>query len=92
MWLIRLRTITIICEVDRWAHEITEDDIAAGRRSGNRRYQAICGYHFKLPAPRVATSAPPCQECAAVLAAANQPGPTTRRTYHPRHRLRWRWS
>ena len=36
----QLRTVTIICELDRRAHEITEDDIAAGRRSGNRRYQA----------------------------------------------------
>lgn len=28
--------------------------MAAGRRSGNRQYWAICGYHFMLPAPRVA--------------------------------------
>jgi hypothetical protein len=88
----QLRTITIICEVDRWAHEITEEDVAAGRRSGNRRYQAICGYHFKLPASRVVIAAPPCEQCAAVLVAANQPEPTAHRTRRPRRRLGWWWS
>lgn len=86
----RLRTITIICEVDRRAHEITEEDVIASHRSGNRRYQAVCGYHFKLPAPRVAIGAPPCEQCAAVLAAANQPEPTAHRPERPSHRLGWR--
>ncbi|MBV9011962.1 MAG: hypothetical protein JO272_07920 [Pseudonocardiales bacterium] len=72
-WAAQPRTITIICEVDRRAHEIIEEDVAAGRRSGNRQYWAICGYHFMLPAPRVAIAAPPCEQCAAVLAGRNRP-------------------
>ncbi|MBV9012465.1 MAG: hypothetical protein JO272_10525 [Pseudonocardiales bacterium] len=47
--------------------------MAAGRRSGNRQYWAICGYHFMLPAPRVAIAAPPCEQCAAVPAGRRRP-------------------
>lgn len=69
-WAAQPRTISIICGMDGRAHEVTEQDVAAGRQTGNRQYRAICGYRFMLPAPLVALAGRPCAKCAAVLAGA----------------------
>jgi hypothetical protein len=69
----RLRTVSIICGMDGRAHEVTEQDVAAGRRLGNRQYRAACGYQFMLPAPLVALAGRSCARCAAVLAGRRRP-------------------
>lgn len=88
----RLSTVTITCWVDGRAHEVTEENVAAGRRLGNRQYRAICGYRFVLPPALVALTGRPCARCAAVLVKANQPEPAADRVRHPGHRQPgWWW-
>ncbi|MBV9164165.1 MAG: hypothetical protein JO281_22045 [Pseudonocardiales bacterium] len=87
----RLSTVTITCWVDGLAHEVTEENVAADRRCGNRRYRAVCGYRFALPPPLVTLAGQPCARCAAVLGKANQPDPAAGRVRHPGHRRPGWW-
>jgi hypothetical protein len=75
----RLVTVSITCWVDGLAHEVTEEDVAAGRRCGHRQYRAICGYRFFWPAALVVLTGQPCARCAALLAAARGAHPTVGR-------------
>jgi hypothetical protein len=88
----RLSTVTITCCVDGLAHEVTEEDVAAGRRCDDRRYRTVCGYRFVLPAPLVALTGRPCPRCAAVLVAARGPQPTAGQVRRPGDRQPgWWW-
>ena len=88
----RLSTVTVTCGVGGLAHEVTEENVAAGRRLGNRQYRAICGYRFPLPPPLVTLTGRPCARCAAVLVRANQAEPATGRVRHSGHRQPgWWW-
>ena len=82
----RLFTIPITCYFDRRAHEVTDKNIAAGRRTGH--YQALCGYRV-VAAAMAAPVGRPCAECTAVVVASRLPlGPAR----HGRHRRPgWLW-
>jgi hypothetical protein len=60
----RLFTIPITCHVDRRAHEVTDENTAAGRRTGH--YKALCGYRV-IAAAMAAPVGRPCPEYTAVL-------------------------
>lgn len=77
----RLFTIPITCYVDRRAHEVTDENIAAGRRSGH--YEALCGYRV-IAAAMAAPVGRPCRECVAVVVAARSPAVPARRGRHRR--------
>jgi hypothetical protein len=62
----RLFTIPITCYVDRRAHEVTDENTAAGRRTGY--YEALCGYRV-IAAAMAAPVGRPCPEYTAVLVA-----------------------
>ncbi len=82
----RLFTIPITCYVDRRAHEVTDENTAAGRRTGY--YEALCGYRV-IAAAMAAPVGRPCPECTAVLVASRPP---TRPARHGRHRHPgWLW-
>ncbi|MBV9163350.1 MAG: hypothetical protein JO281_17745 [Pseudonocardiales bacterium] len=87
----RLSTVTVTCGVDRLAHEVTEEEVAAGRRCSNRQYRAVCGYRFMVPAPLVVLTGRPCARCAAVLAEADPPEPAAGRVRRSRHRRPGWW-
>jgi hypothetical protein len=73
----RLFTIPITCYFDHRAHEVTDENIAAGRHTGH--YQALCGYRI-VAAAMAAPVGRPCPECIAVLIASRpRPGPRHRR-------------
>jgi hypothetical protein len=80
----RLFTIPITCYYDRRAHEVTDENIAAGRRSGH--YEALCGYRV-IAAAMAAPAGRPCPECVAVLVAARSLAVPARRGRH--RRLGW---
>jgi hypothetical protein len=81
----RLYTTAITCGVDGLAHEVTDENMAAGRHAG--RYQALCGYRV-LAAAMAAPIGRPCSRCTAVLEA-RQPTGTA---WRPRHRRPgWLW-
>ncbi|MGH3922325.1 MAG: hypothetical protein ACRDTT_05560 [Pseudonocardiaceae bacterium] len=83
----RLRTIPITCCVDGQAHDVTDENVAAGRTG---EYLALCGYRV-VAAPLVAPVGRPCAKCTAVLVAAHQPQPS-RPVRRVRHRQRgWLW-
>lgn len=67
----RLYRIPITCCLDGRAHDVTDENVAAGRTAGGR-YQALCG-HVVLPAALVAPIGRPCALCATVLAMAHRP-------------------
>jgi hypothetical protein len=89
----QLITVSITCWVDGLVHEVTEEDVAAGRRCGHRQYRAICGYRFFWPAALVVLTGQPCARCAAVLATAREPDLTAGRVRRWCHRQPgwWRW-
>jgi hypothetical protein len=82
----RLRTIPITCGVDGQEHEVTDENMAAGRHAG--RYQALCGYRV-VAAAMVAPAGRPCFQCTEVLAAAQRPAGPARRGRH--HWNGWLW-
>jgi hypothetical protein len=61
----RLYTIPITCCLDGRAHDVTDQNVAAGWRAGGR-YEALCGY-VVVPAAMVAPIGRPCARCAAVV-------------------------
>ncbi|MGB8198944.1 MAG: hypothetical protein WCF33_04485 [Pseudonocardiaceae bacterium] len=77
----RLFTIPITCYFDRRAHEVTDENIAAGRQSGH--YQALCGYRV-IAAAMAAPVGRPCPDCVAVLVASLPPTCPARRGRHRR--------
>ena len=82
----RLFTIPITCYIDRRAHEVTDENTAAGRRTGY--YEALRGYRV-IAAAMAAPVGRPCPECTAVLVASRPPTDPAR---HGRHRRPgWLW-
>jgi hypothetical protein len=77
----RLFTIPITCYIDRRAHEVTDENIAAGRHFGH--YEALCGYRV-IAAAMAAPIGRPCPECVAVVVAARAPAAPARRGRHRR--------
>jgi hypothetical protein len=83
----RLYTIPITCCLDGRAHDVTDQNVAAGWRAGGR-YEALCGY-VVVPAAMVAPIGRPCARCAAVVAS-HRLTPTT--VGRSRRRQRgWLW-
>ena len=80
----RLFTIPITFYFDHRAHEVTDENIAAGRRAGH--YQALCGYRV-IAAAMAAPVGRPCPECVAVLLASRPSTGPARRGRH--RRLGW---
>lgn len=78
----RSGTIPITCARDRHAHDVTDESLIAGQRTG--RYQARCGY-LGCAAALTAPIGRPCPECTATSLTA-----TTRPDRRSRHR-RPRW-
>lgn len=88
----RTGTIPITCVRDGQAHDVTDDNLTAGQRTGE--YQAVCGYLVSAAA-LVAPIGRPCPECTAVSVTAatgparrsrhRQPG-WLRRILHPRRK------
>ncbi len=89
----RLDTIPITCRLDGQAHDVTDDNVATGRSTGE--YEALCGYRV-VAAPMVAPVGRPCAKCTAVLVSRG-PASATARVRRPRHRHRsggggrWGW-
>jgi hypothetical protein len=83
----RLYTIPITCYFDRRAHEVTDENIVAGRQTGH--YEALCGYRI-IAAAMAAPVGRPCPECTAVLVAARLPTGPARRGRHRRPGWLWR--
>ncbi|MGH3869887.1 MAG: hypothetical protein ACRDQ4_28060, partial [Pseudonocardiaceae bacterium] len=77
----RLFTIPITCYFDRRAHEVTDENIVAGRRAGH--YEALCGYRV-VAAAMAAPVGRSCPECVAVVVAARSPAVPARRGRHRR--------
>lgn len=73
----RLYTIPITCRLDGQAHDVTDENVAAGQRTG--QYAALCGY-VVVAAPLVAPVGRPCPKCSAVSK------PTTAAVRQPRRR------
>ena len=69
-------TIPITCCLDGQAHQVTDEDVAAGNRAGE--YRALCGYGV-WASPLAAPVGRPCGRCRAVAAAAQPAVPPTRR-------------
>ncbi len=59
----RSGTITITCSLDGQAHDVTDDELAAGQHTG--RYQAVCGYLVSAAA-LAAPIGRPCPECTTI--------------------------
>ena len=88
----RLVTVSITCWVDHLAHEVTEENMAASRRSGHRPYRAIRGYQFVWPVALVTLTGQPCPKCAALPLAPREPNPTAGRVRRWGHRQPgWWW-
>jgi hypothetical protein len=77
----RLFTIPITCYFDHRAHEVTDENITAGRRTGH--YQALCGYQV-IAAAMAAPVGRPCPVCVAVLVASRPSTSPARRGRHRR--------
>ena len=74
--------IPITCSLDGQAHNVTDDSLKAGQRTGC--YQALCGH--RVSAAALATPlGRPCAECTAV-STAEQQVPTVRSRRRFRHR------
>ena len=73
----RLYTIPITCHVDGQAHDVTDDNVAAGKTTGE--YTALCGY-VVVAAPLVAPLGRRCERCTVVSTPAMAP------VGRPRHR------
>ncbi|MGH3754644.1 MAG: hypothetical protein ACRDRP_18490 [Pseudonocardiaceae bacterium] len=84
-------TIPITCRVDGQAHDVTDGNVATGRRTG--QFPALCGY--------VVMAAPigqPCPRCTAIMIARRSASAVTgvRRSRHRYRRYRkggdwWGW-
>ena len=84
----RTDTISITCSRDGQAHDVPDDSMAAGQRTG--QYQALCGYLVSAAA-LAAPIGRPCPDCTALLAA-HQPAPTIGTARRSRHRQPgWLW-
>lgn len=83
----RLYTIPVTCCRDGQAHEVTDESVAAGRRTGG--YQALCGY-VVMPAPMAAPVGRPCEGCSAMLKAYRPTSTTARRLRHRQRGRLWR--
>jgi hypothetical protein len=71
-----------MCSLDGQAHNVTDDSLIAGQRTGH--YLALCGH--RVSAAALATPlGRPCAECTAV-SAAQQQVPTVRPDHRARHR------
>lgn len=77
----RRDTIPITCCLDGQAHDITDDNVAAGH---DGHYQALCG-HLVLAAALAAPVGRPCASCNAVVAA-HREAPTSGTGHRSRHR------
>lgn len=73
----RLYTIPITCLLDGQAHDVTDESVAAGKRTGE--YAALCGYVVSA-APMVAPVGRQCGRCTAVSTS------TTASVGRPHHR------
>lgn len=83
-----LYTIPITCCLDGQAHDVTDENVAAGHRTGE--YQALCGYLVSA-APLVAPVGRRCASCAAVVRA-RRSAPTIGSVRRSRHRQPgWLW-
>jgi hypothetical protein len=83
----RRYTIPITCCADGLAHEVTDENVAAGRQVG--QYRALCGSRV-VAAALAAPVGRPCAQCTAVLVAAQQPTVPARRSRHRWHGWLWR--
>lgn len=83
----RLYTIPVTCCRDGQAHDVTDESVAAGRRTGG--YQALCG-HIVVPAPMAAPVGRPCERCTTILKAYRPTSTTARRLRHRQHGRLWR--
>jgi hypothetical protein len=81
----RIGTIAITCAHDGQAHDVTDDNLTAGRHTG--QYEAVCGYLVSAAA-LAAPIGRPCPECTAVSAAASTD--PARRSRHRQHGWLWR--
>ncbi|MGH3869856.1 MAG: hypothetical protein ACRDQ4_27905 [Pseudonocardiaceae bacterium] len=79
-------TIPITCFLDGRAHDVTDENVVAGRRTG--KYLAECGRRI-VAAAMAAPVGRPCARCTAVLVPARlTTGPVGRRRHH---RPGWLW-
>jgi hypothetical protein len=74
-------TIQITCSLDSQAHDVTDDSLIVGQRTGH--YPALCGH--RLSAALATPLGRPCAACIAVSAAQPQV-PTVRPGRRSRHR------
>jgi hypothetical protein len=78
----KTNTIPITCSLDSQAHNVTDEGLITGQRTG--RYLALCGH--RVSAAALATPlGRPCAACTA-LSAAQPQGPTVRPGRRSRHR------
>lgn len=77
----RLHTIPITCRLDGQAHNVTDDNVAAGKRTG--QYTALCGYVVSA-APMIAPVGRPCARCTAASRPTTAPVRRLRRRQHGR--------
>lgn len=75
-------TIPMTCSLDGRAHNVTDNSLRAGQRTG--RYQALCG-HLVSAAALAAPLGRPCTKCLAAILMADQ-APTTLTARCWRHR------
>ena len=82
-------TLPITCSLDGQAHDVTDECLRAGQRTG--RYQALCG-HLVSAAALATPFGRPCAECTTAVVESPQLPPTAQRTRRPRHRRPgWLW-
>lgn len=80
------RTVPITCSLDGQAHEVTDENVAAGRTG---EYLALCGYRV-VAAPLVAPVGRPCAKCSAVVVAERRGQSSTRPVRHRQRGRLWR--
>lgn len=78
----KANTIPITCSLDGQAHNVTDDSLVAGQRTGH--YRALCGHRMSAAA-LASPLGRPCAECTAV-SVAQQQGPIVRPGRRFRHR------
>jgi hypothetical protein len=78
----KANTIPITCSLDSQAHNVTDDSLRAGQRTGC--YQALCGHRVSAAALTTPLGRP-CAECTPV-SAAQQQVPTVGPGRRSRHR------
>lgn len=80
-------TSPITCCVDGQAHDVTDEDAAAGHRTGE--YRAVCGYRV-VAAALAAPVGRPCARCIAVSVATQRIRGLVGRSRHRRPGWLWR--